>query len=149
MRLAESDRQIYAAGLMGRRTVSKRARRPTRRAGWIRPGRYLPRLSCSSPETGHENPQAGHYPAWKKTGTQSKRWSRTNISGVYPPRRQHASVTGAINPRCAELYPRVPRPRPGPRWCCSSIPARPPSRLGAGRRSFDVHYRRGVQAESS
>ena len=41
MRLGESDRQIDAAGLMGRRTAAK-LRKKARRAGWLDPEQSLP-----------------------------------------------------------------------------------------------------------
>ena len=41
MRLGESDRQIDAAGLMGRRTVAK-LRKKARKFGWLEPAQPLP-----------------------------------------------------------------------------------------------------------
>ena len=41
MRLGESDRQIDAAGLMGRRTVAK-LRKKARKEGWLDPELPLP-----------------------------------------------------------------------------------------------------------
>ena len=41
MRLGESDRQIDAAGLMGRRTAAK-LRKKAQRAGWLEPEQSLP-----------------------------------------------------------------------------------------------------------
>jgi len=82
MRLGESDRQIYAAGLMGRRTVSK-LRKKANKAGWLDPARPLPTEAelfeaLNRPRTA----QARARSSLEAHRAQIERWVEDHISGV-------------------------------------------------------------------
>lgn len=82
MRLGESDRQIDAAGLMGRRTAAK-LRKKAAKAGWLDPDKPLPGEAelfeaLNRPRTAQARARSG----LESHRAQIERWVEDHISGV-------------------------------------------------------------------